>query len=70
MIILNEISTIQDCKTVIEMIKKSKPLSHEPLKVSRLAFAHPVILGQSKFLVLTRISKPEASKHMIPDDRA
>ena len=47
MIVLNEISTIQDYKTVIEMIKKSKSLSHEPFKVSRLAFAHPVVEKQA-----------------------
>ena len=41
-IVLNEISTFQDYKTVVEMIKKSKPLSHEPFILSRLAFAHPV----------------------------
>ena len=29
-------------KTVVEMTEKSKSLSHEPFKVSRIAFAHPV----------------------------
>ena len=47
MIVLNEISTIQDCQTFIEMIKKSKSLSHEPFKVSRLAFVHPVVEKQA-----------------------
>ena len=50
MIIFNEISDIQDYKAVIEMIKKSKSLSHEAFKVSRLAFAHPV--GKLKFSLL------------------
>ena len=40
--VLNEISTIQDYTKVINMIKKSKSWTHEPFKVSRSAFAHPV----------------------------
>ena len=39
------------------MIKKSKSLSHEPFKVSRLAFVHPVVLYIRAEKVMLNIGK-------------